>query len=215
MAERNAFDARSSVSQNTQRFPLLVFRGCICCARIRVPVNLADQAGTLSLEPLDRRGGRRQGMGESGTLDQEWKEQIGAAKHVSGDVLTIPGTKTDAAVRKVPLHSAIKALVERLVTSSKDGGHLIPVATQNQYDERSAPIGKRFGRMKAEMGFGPEHVFHSTRKTVATLLEAAQCSEGIAADILGHDKPTMTYGLYSGGSSMATRREWIEKAIHY
>jgi hypothetical protein len=25
----------------------------------------------------------------------------------------------------------------------------------------------------------------------------------------------MTYGLYSGGSSMATRREWIEKAIHY
>jgi hypothetical protein len=26
---------------------------------------------------------------------------------------------------------------------------------------------------------------------------------------------TMTYGLYSGGSSMATRREWIEKAIIY
>lgn len=67
-----------------------------------------------------------------------------------------------------------------MVADSKDG-YLIPVSTQNQYDERSAPIGKRFGRMKAEMGFGPEHVFHSIRKTVATLLEDAQCPEGIAA----------------------------------
>ena len=65
------------------------------------------------------------------------------------------------------------------------------------------------------MGFGPEHVFHSIRKTVATLLEDAQCPQGIAADIIGHDKPTTTYGLYSGGSSIATRRERIEKAIHY
>ena len=94
-------------------------------------------------------------------------------------------------------------------------GYLIPVSTQNQYDERSAAIGKRFGRMKAEMGFGPEHVSHSIRETVATLLEDAQCPEGIAVDIIGHDKPTMTYGLYSGGSSLATRREWIEKAIRY
>jgi integrase len=114
----------------------------------------------------------------------------------------------------VPAHSAIGDLLVRLVLDSKDG-YLIPVSTTNQYDERSAPIGKRFGRMKAEMGFGPEHVFHSIRKTVATLLEDAQCPEGIAADIIGHDKPTMTYGLYSGGSSMATRREWIEKAIRY
>jgi integrase len=81
--------------------------------------------------------------------------------------------------------------------------------------ERSAVIGKRFGRLEAEMDLGPEHVFHSIRKTVATLLEDAQCPEGIAADILGHDEPTMTHGLYSGGSSMATRREWIEKAIRY
>ena len=69
------------------------------------------------------------------------------------------------------------------------------------------------GRLKAEMGFGPEHVFYSLRKTVATRLEDAQCPEGIAADIIGHVAP-MTYGLYSGGPGMATRREWIEKAIH-
>jgi hypothetical protein len=35
--------------------------------------------------------------------------------------------------------------------------------------------------------------------------------EGVAADILGHDKPTMTYGLYSSGASLAVKREAIEK----
>jgi len=134
--------------------------------------------------------------------------------HVNNGIISIPGTKTDAALRKVPAHSATQGLLDRLVTDSKDG-YLIPSSTKNQYDERSAAIGKRFGRLKAEMGFGPEHVFHSIRKTVATLLEDAQCPEGIAADILGHDKPTMTYGLYSGGSSMATRRDWLEKAVVY
>ena len=77
------------------------------------------------------------------------------------------------------------------------------------------PLASDFGLLKTRLGFGPEHVFHSIRKTVATLLEDAQCPEGIAADIIGHDKPTMTYGLYSGGSSIATRREWIEKAVRY
>jgi integrase len=89
-----------------------------------------------------------------------------------------------------------------------------PSTTKNQYDECAA-IGKRFGRLKTRLGYDPGLVFHSIRKTVATLLEDAQCPEGIAADIIGHDKPTMTYGLYSGGSSLATRREWIEKVIRY
>ena len=71
----------------------------------------------------------------------------------------------------------------------------MPPARRNQFYERSAAIGKRFDRLKTRLGFGPEHVFHSIRKTVATLLEDAQCPEGIAADIIGHDKPTMTYSV--------------------
>jgi len=35
--------------------------------------------------------------------------------------------------------------------------------------------------------------------------------ENVATDIIGHDKPTMTYGLYSGGASLKTMREAIEK----
>jgi hypothetical protein len=46
---------------------------------------------------------------------------------------------------------------------------------------------------------GEAHVFHSISKTVVTLLENAGVSENVAADIVGHEKPRITYGLYSGG----------------
>jgi hypothetical protein len=37
---------------------------------------------------------------------------------------------------------------------------------------------------------------------------------GIAADILGHEKKTLSYGLYSSGSSMQRKREAIEKLVY-
>jgi len=43
------------------------------------------------------------------------------------------------------------------------------------------------------------------------MLENAGVVENVAADIIGHDKPTMTYGLYSGGNSWAVKRATIEK----
>jgi hypothetical protein len=46
---------------------------------------------------------------------------------------------------------------------------------------------------------------------VATLFEQAEVLEGVAADILGHEKQTMTYGLYSGGSSLKQTRQAITK----
>ena len=54
-------------------------------------------------------------------------------------------------------------------------------------------------------------MFHSIRKTVVTLLEDAGVSENLTADIMGHEKPRITYGLYSGGHSMASMKEAIEK----
>jgi integrase len=76
-------------------------------------------------------------------------------------------------------------------------GYLFDGLTANKYGDRSDAIGKRFGRLKTKMGFGPESVFHSIRKTVANMLGTAGIPESTAADILGHDRPSMTYGLYS------------------
>jgi hypothetical protein len=43
------------------------------------------------------------------------------------------------------------------------------------------------------------------------MLENAGVAESVAADLLGHQKRTMTYGLYSGGTSLNIKRAALEK----
>lgn len=131
-------------------------------------------------------------------------------ENVHGDHFDIVDAKTQAGVRQVPVHDQLKPTLDRLTKASKDG-YVLSGLTFNKFGSRSNAIGKRFGRMKARLGFGPEYVFHSIRKTVSTLLENASVAENVAADILGHEKPTMTYGLYSGGASLALKRDAIQK----
>jgi integrase len=128
-------------------------------------------------------------------------------------VFTIIDAKTAAGNRQVPVHTALEPLLTRLRAASTDG-FLIPSGAAGKYGVRSDPLSKRFGRLKASMKFGPDLVFHSIRKTVATMLEQAAVPEGVAADILGHEKATMSYGLYSGGSSMAQKLDAITKVVY-
>ena len=126
-------------------------------------------------------------------------------------VLHIRGTKTDAAVRTVPVHPTLMPLLAALDPNSKDT-YVIEGLTIDSRGERGKAMGKRFGRLKTAIGHtGRDKVFHSIRKTVATLLEQAEVPEGVAADILGHEKQTMTYGLYSGGSSSRQKRDAVTK----
>jgi integrase len=127
--------------------------------------------------------------------------------------LRIDKSKTQAGTRTVPLHPAITDLVDRLAADSKDG-YLVFSKSKNQYDERSTGLSRRFGRLKSSLGYGSELVFHSLRKTVTTKLEQAGVSEGVAADIVGHEKQTITYGLYSGGTSMAQKMEAISNITY-
>ncbi len=129
---------------------------------------------------------------------------------VGKDAFEIEDAKTQSGHREVPIHSKLKAAMKRLVKDSKDG-YVLSGLTLNKYGDRSNAIGKRFGRLKTSMGFGEDRVFHSIRRTVATLLENASVPENVSVDILGHEKPTMTYGLYSGGATLAVKRAAIEK----
>ncbi|MAS40875.1 MAG: hypothetical protein CMK33_04080 [Porticoccaceae bacterium] len=134
--------------------------------------------------------------------------------HVTNGAFAITESKTDAGVRQVPIHSKLTPIVERLKVTRKaadDDGYLLAGLTFNKYGDRSNAIGKRFGRLKDSLGFGGKHVFHSIRKTVVTLLENAGVSENLTADIVGHDKPRITYGLYSGGALLEVKREALEK----
>lgn len=132
---------------------------------------------------------------------------------VDGDRIRVRDAKTKAGNRVVPLHSAARPLVAKLKSMSRDG-YLLSGLTFNKYGDRSNAVGKRFGRLKDKLGFGPAYVFHSIRKTVTTLLENAGVPEGVTADILGHDKKTITYGLYSGGSDFQTKARAIAKLAY-
>jgi len=124
--------------------------------------------------------------------------------------IQIDDSKTEAGIRVVPIHSAILRRMKNMVDESTDG-YLISGLTANKYGDRSNAIGKRFGRLKKEHSYSHRYVFHSIRKTLTTQLENAGVLENIAADIVGHDKPRITYGLYSGGATLEVKREAIEK----
>ena len=128
-------------------------------------------------------------------------------------IITITDSKTDAGVRAVPVHPALKPLIKRLMSESDDE-YLLSNLTSSKYGDRCNAVGKRFGRLKEKLGFGKSHVFHSIRKTVITILENAGISEGVTADIVGHEKKTMTYGLYSDGASDKKKLAAIKK-LHF
>lgn len=123
--------------------------------------------------------------------------------------LSVEDSKTLAGLRLIPVHSKLEKLIRAAKSSSKDG-YLIDGLTENKYGDRSNAIGKRFGRLKKELGFGSKQVFHSIRKCVITQLERAKVPEGAVADLVGHEKPTITYGLYSGGMGVKELKSTVE-----
>jgi integrase len=122
----------------------------------------------------------------------------------------VSDSKTEAGIREIPIHANILPLIKKLM-QNEDRIFLIPNLTETKFGDRSNAIGKRFGRLKNSLGFTKRFVFHSIRKTFTTLLENAGVNENITADIVGHEKPRMTYGLYSGGSSLEVKRQAIGK----
>ena len=49
---------------------------------------------------------------------------------------------------------------------------------------------------------------------MVTILENAGVAENVVADLIGHEKTTMTFGLYSGGLSLAVKQEALEKLAY-
>ena len=92
--------------------------------------------------------------------------------------------------------------------------YLLSKLTKNKYGDRSNAIGKRFGRLKTKQNFSSRYVFHSIRKTFTTILENAGIGENLAADIVGHEKPRITFGLFSGGASLDVMKEAIKKVSY-
>lgn len=118
--------------------------------------------------------------------------------------------KTKVSRRIVPVHPALKGVIERLIKDSTDG-FLIPATSENRYQKRSHALSRAFGKLKEKQGFGPLHVFHSTRNTVITTLLRADVPDYIVQEIVGHANGSETHDTYSRGASAQQKLDAITK----
>jgi len=188
----------------TKEVTILPFTPAEVVAFLRAPVAQADEQLSLLITLGMYTGARIEELAMLKKTDLD----------LTNEVIHFRGTKTKAADREVPMHPVLIPVLSITLTDSKDE-YVIPGLNIDARGERGKALGKRFGRLKTGMGFkGRDRVFHSIRKTVGTLFEQAEVLEGVAADILGHEKQTMTYGLYSGGSSLKQKRDAIQKLCY-
>lgn len=123
--------------------------------------------------------------------------------------LYIEEGKTDASIRKIPIHSDLKPLLNELAENADADGFLIHTSGSNKYGIRSDSISKAFGRIKREMGYDARYVFHSIRKTVITALQHNDVKPLVIASIVGHETGTITFDIYSDGASSKQKLEAI------
>ncbi|MFG6666609.1 tyrosine-type recombinase/integrase [Halomonas sp. HNIBRBA4712] len=124
--------------------------------------------------------------------------------------LYIEEGKTDASIRKIPLHSSLKPLIDQLVKNADADGFLIHTSGGNKYGIRSDSISKAFGRIKKELGYDARYVFHSIRKTVITSLQHNDVKPLVIASIVGHETGTVTFDIYSDGASAKQKLDAIK-----
>jgi hypothetical protein len=67
----------------------------------------------------------------------------------------------------IPIHNEIKQVIARLIDTAT-GQYLISGLSFNKYGDRSNAIGKRFGRLKTRLEYGPDYGFHSIRERWST-----------------------------------------------
>lgn len=135
-------------------------------------------------------------------------------QNVTEDRFLIVDSKTEAGWREIPIHSEIKSLVRSLVRESDDGYLLSGLdGLKNKYKKRGNAIGKRFLRLRDRF-YNHQYVLHSFRKTLATQMMTAGIPEAHAAQIIGHDIDTLTYGLYGEDIGFEAKVVAIEKCSY-
>lgn len=129
-------------------------------------------------------------------------------------VISIKDAKTKAGIRLVAVtHPAPLAVLKRR-TKSKEG-MLFPELKPGGYDDKwSFSAVKAFGRYRRACGVPDGTDFHSFRRNVVTVLEAAGVGQVPIARFVGHKVGTMAGDTYSAGGSRDAAVETSRK-IHY
>ncbi|WEJ70439.1 tyrosine-type recombinase/integrase [Pseudomonas sp. PSE14] len=122
----------------------------------------------------------------------------------------ITDSKTAAGIRSVPIHPHIAVLVDQLKQASEDG-YLIKSPKGGTYGRKSQGFVNQFSTLKKKEGFGPQHTFHSFRKTFITELLHKDVAGPVIASIVGHETGTVTFDVYTQGASMKQKMAAVVK----
>ena len=127
-------------------------------------------------------------------------------EHIFPDYIYVSATKSTPVIRKIPIHSMLGEPLKLMVKESTDRFVISGLNPRNKSGIRSDPIGKRFSQLKSERGFGPNHVFHSIRKTVITIMEKENVAKRTIDELVGNITP---YNI-KAFSSMKEQKKAIE-----
>lgn len=124
--------------------------------------------------------------------------------------------KTEASIRRVPVHSKLIAagfLKYVDYVKKSEATQLWPALKPKKADGKlNDYFGKAFVRFRRKQGVDRRGIaFHSFRKCVGTALERARVPESEAVQVLGHDKLSMSYSIYSLGLTLRQLAEIVER----
>ena len=140
----------------------------------------------------------------------------------AGGWFRVRQSKSEAGVRRVPVHSGLAAIVERRCHGKDAGAFLFHEAGPAREDRgRSTSVSKRFGRFRKAQGIdeskdGRRHSavdFHSLRRWFITQARIAGKDRAMVAAVVGHKAGNITDDVYSGGPSDAIRRDVVGKGL--
>ncbi len=131
--------------------------------------------------------------------------------------------KTEAGVRVVPVHSAIIDAGFRDYCRAIKNGSLWPGLKPGGPDGKlSWYVSKRFTDYRRKLGLvdidkvtlSDRIDFHSLRRSAITALKHANVPEHDAAEVVGHEHPRVTFGVYPDRQQLARLKDIVE-AIRY
>ncbi len=119
--------------------------------------------------------------------------------------IDVDDAKTPAGIRKVPLHPRLGWLFARARNSNGEGRVWPKFVPEGPGRKPGGDAGKLFSAHKQRLGFADRRkAFHSFRKNVVGQLERARVPQNEVAQLVGHEKQGLTFGVY--GQQMSLER---------
>lgn len=140
---------------------------------------------------------------------------------VTDGYFDIHTAKTKAGIRQVPIHPALSEIITRRTDKKKPKDTLwpeLPEPKPGSPIEKSQKVVKEFVTYRRQVGVDDREegarqskvTFHSWRRTFVTKAEQAGQAPHLIEVVVGHKRPGMALGVYSGGPLMEQLRAVVE-----